>query len=62
MKETIMTRMSKQGERRNRYPRKHRKPSEKTGPLKDQLTEGYKPLANAVQGDLAGSVFIPKIK
>ncbi|MCE2984044.1 MAG: hypothetical protein LW832_10840 [Parachlamydia sp.] len=57
-----MTRMSKQGERRNRYPRKHRKPSEKTGPLKDQLTEGYKPLANAVQGDLAGSVFIPKIK
>ncbi|MBA2367852.1 MAG: hypothetical protein H0V82_02370 [Candidatus Protochlamydia sp.] len=57
-----MTRMSKQGERRNRFPRKHRKPSEKTGPLKDQLVDGFKAHPNAVEGNLATAVFIPKIK
>lgn len=57
-----MTRMSKQGERRNRFPRKHRAPSAKTGPLVDQLPNGYKAHANAVEGELAAKVFIPKIK
>lgn len=57
-----MTRMSKQGERRNRFPRKHRAPSDKTGPQQDNLPNGYKALANAVEGDLAGKVFIAKIK
>jgi hypothetical protein len=57
-----MTRMSKQGERRSRFPRKHRQPSVKTGPLKDNLPNGFKAHANAIEGDLAAAVFIPKIK
>lgn len=57
-----MTRMSKQGERRNRFPRKNRAPSKKTGPLQDNIPGGYKELANAVDGDLAKSIYIPKIK
>ncbi len=57
-----MVRISKQAERRNRFPRKHRAPSEKTGSLKDNLPEGYKAHANALEGDLAKMVFIPKIK
>lgn len=54
--------MSKQGERRNRFPRKHRAPSAKTGPQKDNLPNGFKSHANAIEGDLAAMVFIPKIK
>lgn len=57
-----MVRMSKQGERRHRFPRKHRAPSQKTGPLKDQLPNGFNAHANAVEGELATQVFIPKIK
>lgn len=57
-----MVRISKQAEKRRRFPRKHRAPSLKTGPKQDQLPKGYKPLANAVEGDLAVKVFIPKIK
>lgn len=57
-----MTRMSKQGERRARFPRKHRAPSAKTGPLKDNIPNGFKEHVNAVSGDLAKMVFIPKIK
>ncbi len=57
-----MVRMSKQGERRNRFPRRNRAPSQKTGSLKDQLPDGYKTHANAVEGDLAAMVFISKIK
>lgn len=57
-----MVRISKQGERRSRFPRRHRKPSEKTGAQKDNLPSGYKPHANAVEGDLAAQLFIPKIK
>lgn len=56
-----MTRMSKQGERRNRSPRKHRAPSEKTGPKKDNLPKGFKEHANALEGDLAKQAYIPKI-
>ncbi|WP_195155515.1 hypothetical protein [Candidatus Protochlamydia phocaeensis] len=57
-----MVRISKQAERRSRFPRKHRNPSEKTGSLKDNLPKGFKEHANAVEGDLAAAVFIPKIK
>lgn len=55
-----MVRISKQSEKRNRFPRKHRKPSEKTGPLKENV--GFKEHANAVEGEMAAKVFIPKIK
>ncbi len=56
-----MVRISKQEERRQRCPKRCRAPSPKTGPLKDNLPEGYKPHANAVEGDAAKSCFIPKI-
>jgi hypothetical protein len=57
-----MVRISKQGEKRSRFPRKHRAPSDKTGPQKDNLPKGFKAHANAVDGDLGKMVFIPKIK
>lgn len=57
-----MTRMSKQGERRAQFPRKTKSPVAKTGPKKDNLKLGYKEHVNAVEGDLARSFFIPKIK
>lgn len=57
-----MTRTSKQEERRNRSPRKHRAPSEKTGPKKDNLKLGFKEHANVASGAEAKVMFIPKIK
>lgn len=57
-----MVRVSKQAERRNRFPRKHRAPSAKTGALQDNLPNGFKDHPNALEGDLAKLVFIPKIK
>lgn len=57
-----MVRISKQSERRNRSPRKNRAPSPKTGPLKDNLPKGFKQHANALEGDIAATAFIPKIK
>lgn len=57
-----MVRISKQSEKRHRFPRKHRAPSAKTGSLKDNIPNGYKAHGNAVEGDLATLVFIPKIK
>ena len=57
-----MVRISKQSEKRARSPRKNKKPSEKTGPRADKLKEGYKVHPNAIEGDVAGSAFIPKIK
>lgn len=57
-----MVRISKQSERRNRFPRKNRKPSLKTGALKPNLENGFKEHPNAVEGDLAKIVFIPKIR
>lgn len=57
-----MVRMSKQGERRHRFSRKHRPPSPKTGPLKDNLPDGFKSHSNALEGDLSKLVFIPKVK
>lgn len=57
-----MVRMSKQGERRHRYKRKHKAPSPKTGPLQDNLPGGFKAHLNALEGDFAKMAFIPKIK
>ena len=58
-----MTRMSKKSERRMQSPRKHRKPSiSKTGKLKDNLPLGFKENSNALQGELAKTVFIAKVK
>lgn len=57
-----MVRISKQAERRAKFPRKHKKPSVKTGTLEDQLPKGFKEHPNAIEGDLAATAFIPKIK
>jgi hypothetical protein len=54
-----MTRIGKQEERRHKYPKKHKKPSKKTGSLKDNLKLGYKEHANATDSKES---FIPKIK
>lgn len=57
-----MVRISKQSEKRMRSPRKHRKPSVKTGSKKDNLPLGFKPHNNAVEGEVAQLAFIPKIR
>lgn len=57
-----MVRISKQNERRMKSPRKNKKPSVKTGTLKDNLPTGYKEHANALEGELATMAFIPKIR
>jgi hypothetical protein len=57
-----MVRISKQEERRSRCPKRCQSPAAKTGPLKDKLSVGYKPHANAIEGTLAQVSFIPKIK
>ena len=57
-----MVRISKQQERRARFPRKCRAPSAKTGSIQDNLPKGFKEHSNALEGDLAKMVFIPKIK
>jgi hypothetical protein len=57
-----MVRISKQAEKRTRFPRKHRAPSAKSGPLSDNLPKGFKEHTNALTGDLAATIFIPKIK
>lgn len=57
-----MVRISKQAERRAVSRRRTRKPEKKTGAKKDALPLGFKPHANAVEGTLAQSAFIPKIK
>lgn len=57
-----MTRISKQSLERHTSRRSTRKPCPKTGPLKDKLPLGYKAHANAVEGELAAAVYIPKIR
>jgi hypothetical protein len=57
-----MVRISKQAERRSQSPRRPKPPAQKTGPLKDNLPQGYKPQPNALAGDMAAASFIPKIK
>lgn len=60
IEESEMTRISKKAERRARCPKKRKGPSLKTGPLKDNLPEGYKPQGNVYSGKVMA--FIPKIK
>ncbi|MFZ0565227.1 MAG: hypothetical protein WAM28_03495 [Chlamydiales bacterium] len=55
-----MTRVGKKAERRAISPRKNKRPSPKTGPKKDNLPLGYKPLENALSEE--GSTYIAKIK
>jgi len=55
-----MVRIGKQEERRNRCPKKHRAPALKTGPKAE--AKSYNTHVNAVEGTLAETSFIPKIK
>lgn len=58
-----MTRMSKQGKRRNQCPKKRKPPlSVKTGPKKDALELGFKEHYNAVTDEQNLSAFIGRIK
>ncbi len=57
-----MVRISKQAERRSVSRRRTKRPAKKTGPKKDALPQGFKLHANAVEGNLAQTSFIPKIK
>lgn len=57
-----MVRVSKQNQKRNKSPRRRPPLSEKTGPKKDNFPLGYKKHENAVEGELASSFFIPKIR
>jgi hypothetical protein len=56
-----MTRMSKQGSKRHKSPRKPRPPSQKTGPKKDNLEQGFKLHENAAPASLVSGRFVPKI-
>lgn len=56
-----MTRISKQGKVRAQSPRKHRPPSPKTGPKRDQLEFGYRIHQNALNNESIANRFIPKI-
>ena len=55
-----MTRIGKKQERRSRSPRKHKAPSAKTGPKKDNLPEGFKVHENALRNK--ANAFIGKVK
>lgn len=57
-----MVRLSKQERIRNVSPRRPRRSSTKTGPKKDNLPQGFKVHANAIDTELAQRAFIPKIK
>lgn len=58
-----MVRIKKKAERRAQSPRKRRPPSEdKTGPRPDNLQYGYKEHLNALEGELATTAYIPKIR
>jgi hypothetical protein len=57
-----MVRISKQEERRKVSFRRPRSPALKTGPVKEKLPLGYKAHVNAVEGDLATKMFVPKIR
>ncbi len=57
-----MVRMSKQERKRHVSPRSPRSPSPKTGPVKNNLPNGYKEHKNAVEETSKQKIFIPKIK
>ena len=56
-----MVRLSKQTRDRSVCPRRPKAPAAKTGPKKDALKQGFKPHANALQGDVAKNAYIPKL-
>lgn len=57
-----MVRISKQNRKRNVSPRRPHKPGIKTGAKKDALPEGFRVHPNAIDGNLAQTLFIPKVK
>jgi hypothetical protein len=57
-----MVRLSKQTKIRAVSRRRPAPPAKKTGPVKDALPQGFKPHANAIEGELSHLSFIPKIK
>jgi hypothetical protein len=57
-----MVRISKQEQRRAVSRRRPAPPAKKTGPKKDALPQGFKLHANAIEGTLSQTLFIPKIK
>lgn len=56
-----MTRMSKQGKRRNQSPRRPRSGFPKTGPKKDNLKLGFKEKVNVATFQAPVTTFIPKM-
>ena len=56
-----MVRISKQGRKRNKSPKRRQHPAVKTGPKLDILPLGYKEHQNALSGSEASKFFIPKI-
>jgi len=56
-----MVRISKQQERRMQCPKRCRAPASKTGSKKDNLPLGYRLHANALNGVIAETSFIPKL-
>lgn len=57
-----MTRIGKVQKRRNQKPKKRHYPLHvKTGTKKDNLKKGYKEKENAISGEIAKTIFIPKI-
>jgi hypothetical protein len=61
-KGVTMVRMSKQSQIRAKCPKRPRPPAVKTGAKKDSLSEGFKRVANALDGELAKTRFIGKVK
>ena len=57
-----MVRLSKQQRDRSVSPRRPALAGVKTGPRKDNLPEGFKGKVNAIQGDLAATLYIAKIR
>ncbi len=57
-----MVRISKQEERRSVSRRRPSPPAKKTGAKPDALSLGFKPHANAIEGNLSSVAFVPKIK
>ena len=56
-----MVRISKQAERRAKCPHRPRPPGPKTGAKKDNLAEGYKAHANAIEdAAISKKIFIAK--
>jgi len=56
-----MVRLSKKSERTGRSPRRPKIGGVKTGAKKDNLPKGFREQANAQEGELAKTTFIPKI-